>query len=167
MSEQDQDNFEKGPPNEFMPGEEEFDDEFESNEEAEGRAPVEPGKPSGRRFGFGFGRSADQEAAHPQGSVRGTHERVHIDDRASAIFVLVAALGLVAILLGSYVAGIVPAGAAPTLPDLQLQTYSAPPATPTPLTTPTPVSSASTSASASASATASPSTSPSASPSAS
>jgi hypothetical protein len=152
MSEQDQDNFEKGPPNDFMPGDEEFDGELGSNEEAEGGAPVQPSKPSGRRFGFGFGRSAAEEAAHPQGSVRGAHERVHIDDRASAIFVLVAALGLVAILLGSYVAGIVPAGAAPTLPDLQLQTYSAPPATPTPLTTPTPVSSASASASASPSA---------------
>ena len=101
MSEQDQDNFEKGPPNDFMPGEEEFDGELESNEEAEGGAPVQPGKSSGRRFGFGFGRSAAEEVAHPQGSVRGAHERVHIDDRASAIFVLVAALGLVAILLGA------------------------------------------------------------------
>ena len=35
MSEQDQDNFEKGPPNDFMPGEDEFDDDLEAGDEGE------------------------------------------------------------------------------------------------------------------------------------
>jgi hypothetical protein len=135
MSEQDKDTLEQGEPNEFMPGEEEFDEDLEASDEAESGAPLEPSKP-GRRFGFG--RSSAEDEVHPQGSVRTSHERVHIDDRASALFALVCAVGLVAILLGSYAAGVWPAGAGPTLPPLNLPTYSAPPATPTPVATPTP-----------------------------
>ena len=136
MSDHDKDAFDKGEPNEFMPGEEEFEDELEAGDEAEAGAPLEPSKP-GRRFGFG--RSSAEPEAHPQGSVRATHERVHIDDRASALFALVCAVGMVAILVGSFVLSSWPAGPAPTLPPLNLETYSPPPATPTPVPTPTPV----------------------------
>jgi hypothetical protein len=144
MSDQDKDTLEQGEPNEFMPGEEEFDEDLEAGDEAGDEAEAgagaesseEPGRP-GRRFGFG--RSASEGEAHPQGSVRATHERVHIDDRASAVFALICAVGLVGILVGSVFVAKWPAGAPPTLPPLNLQTYSAPPATPTPVPTPTPV----------------------------
>ena len=123
MSEKDTDILEEGAPegepNDFMPGEDEFDDDLEAGEEGEAEAPLEPGKP-GRRFGFS--RSAAHEEIHPQGSVKGTHERVHIDDRASALFALVCAVGLVAILVGSYVAGAWPAGAVAPLPTNAIAT---------------------------------------------
>jgi hypothetical protein len=140
MSEQDKDTLEEGEPNEFMPGEEEFDENPEAGDEADAGATVEAGKP-GRRFGFRREQQAEPET-HAQGSVRATHERVHIDDRASGLFALVCAIGLIAILAGSYVLSVWPAGAAPTLPPLNLQTYSPPPATPTPVPTPTPVATA-------------------------
>jgi hypothetical protein len=136
MSEQDKDALETGEPNEFMPGEDEFDEDIEASDEAEAGVPIEPSKP-GRRFGFG--RSSAEIEAHPQGSVRATHERVHIDDRASGLFALVCAVGMLAILVGSFALSAWPAGAAPTLPPLILETYSPPPATPTPVPTPTPV----------------------------
>ena len=44
MSDQDKDTLEQGEPNEFMPGEEEFDEELEASDEAETEteAPLEP-----------------------------------------------------------------------------------------------------------------------------
>jgi hypothetical protein len=145
MSDHDKDTLETGEPNEFMPGEEEFEEDLETGDEAAAGAPMGLSKP-GRRFGFG--RSSAEAEAHPQGSVRATHERVHIDDRASALFALVCAVGMIAILVGSFVLSSWPAGPAPTLPPLNLETYSPPPATPTPVPTPTPVVTVAPSASA-------------------
>jgi hypothetical protein len=143
MSDQDKDTLgpdepegselEEGEP-EFVPGEEEFEEELEAEETG---APAEA-RP-GRRFGFR--RGAPEEEARPQGSVRTAHERVHIDDRASAIYVLVAALGMILILVAPLVTAAWPAGPAPALPTLNLQTYTTPPTappTPTPSPTPTP-----------------------------
>jgi hypothetical protein len=160
MSEQDKDTVEQGEPNEFVPGDEEFEEDLGASDEAESGAPLEPSKP-GRRFGFG--REAKEEA-RPQGSVKAVHERVHVDDRASAIFALICAVGLVAILLGSYAAGMIPVSAGPTLAPLTLQVYSPPPATPTPVATATPVASATPTPTPTATPTASPSPTPTASP---
>lgn len=161
MPDQDKDALEKGEPNEFMPGEEEFDNDLEASDEAEAGAPMEPSKP-GRQFGFRRSSAEAEAEVHPQGSVRATHERVHIDDRASGLFALVCAVGLVAILAGSYVVSVWPAGAVPTLPPLNLETYSPPPATPTPVPTPTPVATPTPAATPTASVTAAPTAAPSA-----
>ena len=144
MSEKDQDTLE-GQPNEFEPGDEEFDEEEETPEEAEANAAAvaageEPS--SGRHIGFGGRKQQTAEEARNLGSVRGTHERVHIDDRASAFFAILCAIGLLAILVGPFAAGVVtgilPSPAPATYAPIQLQTFSALPATPTPVPTPTP-----------------------------
>ena len=142
MSDQDKDSLEPAEPEqeepgEFVPGEEEFDEELEAEEPGAGEA-ARPSR-SGRRFGLGRGgAAAAADEAAPLGSVRASHDRVHVDDRASALFVLVAALGLLAILVVSPVVANWPAGPVPALPTLNLATFVAPPATPTPVPTPTP-----------------------------
>jgi hypothetical protein len=140
MSEKDKDTLEQqGEPNEFMPGEDEFDEEPEGEEAAEA-AEVETTR-GGRKFGLRRGAPEEEEEAHPLGSVRAVHDRVRIDDRASAIYVLIAAIGLIAILIVPVIVSAIPAGPAPTLPPLPLNTYQTPPtmppATPTPTLAPT------------------------------
>ena len=81
------------------------------------------------------------------GSVRESHERVHIDDRPSAIYALVCAGALLGVLAFTWVGGAIPQGTGPTL---------------TPLVVPTSQPSAATSPAASVSV--APSPSPSASP---
>jgi hypothetical protein len=146
-------------PNGELPGDEELDDEsgqaYETADEApEGEASYggsAGAAPSGERHRFGFGRgSQDEEEVDKRqiGSVRGTHERVHIDDRASAVFALVCAAILLAVLIVPMVAGALPQPVGPTL---------------TPLVVPTGQATASTIASPSASAAASVSIAPSAS----
>ncbi len=170
MPDQDKDAFETGEPNEFMPGEGDFEDEFESDdeqaleedfEEAPEETPEErrdrrarraEAESGGRRFRFGRGR--DEEDEPTRGSLRTTHERVHIDDRLSALFVLVCTIGLVGILIGGFMGQYVPKGAGRTAAPLDLQTF---------VPTPEP----SVTASPTLAPTASPSDSPSASPSAS
>ncbi len=136
MSDQDKDTLEQDENTEFLPGEEEFDEEPEG-EELKSRAAEEP--KGGRRFGL---RRNAEEEEHPLGSVKATHERVHVDDRASALFALIAAFGLIAILITPLIVSALPAGPAPTLAPLNnLQTYAPPPteppATPTPTVAPT------------------------------
>jgi hypothetical protein len=154
------DAFEAGEPNEFMPGEDEFEEEL-GEEDALG-APMsraearEEAERTGRRFRFG--RGGDEEDEHPQGSLRTSHERVRIDDRLSAVFALICAAGLIAILAGGYLGQYMPKGAAHTPAPLDLQTFQP---------TASPSGSAAASASASASPTLAPTESPSASASAS
>ncbi len=152
MTERDKERNETLPPNEFVPGEEDFEDEPEEGEDTEGElseseadeesadealaedesaeeesaagAAAAVGGSRGR-FGFGRARGAD-EHLRSIGSVRGAHERVHIDDRPSAIFALVCAIGLIGLLAFSYVGGILPKGAAPSLTKLLLATYVPP-----------------------------------------
>ena len=171
MPDQDKDAFETGEPNEFMPGEDDFEDEFEGEEEeeeafeeareetsadrrarrAEARAEAERG---GRRFRLG--RGGGEVEQHAQGSLRTTHERVHVDDRLSALFVLICAVGLVGILLGGFFAQYAPKGSGKPLPTLVLETFQ-PTAVPSVTASPTLAPTASPSASTSASPTASPS----------
>jgi hypothetical protein len=155
MSDQDKDAFETGEPNEFMPGDEDFEDEFEEEEEELERAPAgaraeaREAERAGRRFRFGRG---GEEEEHVPGSVRTSHERVRVDDRLSAAFALLCALGLVGVLVFGYLGQYMPKAASKPLPTLSLETF-----------VPTPTVSANPSASGSASLvpTASPTASPS------
>ena len=56
------------------------------------------------------------------GSVRGTHERVHIDDRPSAVYALLCAAALLGVLAFSWVGGVLPQSAGPTLTPLVVPT---------------------------------------------
>jgi hypothetical protein len=85
-----------------------------------------PSAGSGRRFGFGRGdRSVEREERHHAGSVRESHERVHIDDRPSAIFALLCAGLLIGVLAFSWIGGVLPKPVAPTYPPLVVPTYQA------------------------------------------
>ncbi|HEX7495222.1 MAG TPA: hypothetical protein VF349_01180, partial [Candidatus Limnocylindrales bacterium] len=108
MSDRDKDPEEALSPNGLEPGEDEFEEnpeegfegegEPEESDEDEGRPPV--GAPSGRRFGFGRGGQRTEDSGHQvTGSVRESHERVHVDDRASAIYALFAAAVLLGVLV--------------------------------------------------------------------
>ncbi len=125
MSDRDQDQEEPLELNGLEPGEDEFEgegelegepEEPEESEEEEGRPEAAPSR---RRFGFGRGGQAGEETGHKgaTGSVREAHERIHVDDRASAVYALLAAgvlFALLAIALaGNYVPQPVPASAPP------------------------------------------------------
>jgi hypothetical protein len=167
MSDRDKDPGETLSPNEFEPGEDEFEEnpeegfedegEPEESDEGEGRPAV--GAPPGRRFGFGRGGQRAEDSGHrPTGSVR-EHERVHVDDRASAIYALFAAAVLIGILALAFAGNYIPQAAepsAPPLPSLPTFNGSLPPSagpsvsiapsaspvvTPTPAPTPSPVAS--------------------------
>jgi hypothetical protein len=168
MSDRDKDPQETLSPNEFEPGEDEFEEnpeegfedegEPEESDEDEGRPPVVA--PSGRRFGLGRGGQRAEDSGHRvTGSVRESHERVHIDDRASAIYALFAAAVLLGVLALALAGNYIPQGAEPSAPPLpSLPTFSgtlppsagpsvsiapsaSPVATPTPAPTPSPVAS--------------------------
>lgn len=136
MPDQDKDTLEEGEPNEFMPGDEDFEEEFEGEEpEEEARAEQREGGRFGRIRG-GKGREAEQPAL---GSLRGAHERIHVDDRASAVFAVVCAIGMVAILVGAFLAPYVPSiGSAPQLTPLNLQTFNVPSTAPSTSLSPAP-----------------------------
>jgi hypothetical protein len=165
MSDRDKDPGETLSPNEFEPGEDEFEEnpeegfedegEPEESDEDEGRPPV--AAPSGRRFGLGRGGQRAEDSGHRvTGSVRESHERVHIDDRASAIYALFAAavlLGVLALALaGNYipqatVATNPPLPSLPTFngtlppsagPSVSIAPSTSPVASPTPTPTPAP-----------------------------
>ena len=127
MTDRDQEN---GEPlsDEFEPGDDEFEEEQGEDSAAAG-ATEETGQPAkeertGRRFGRG---APPEEPARPSGSMRGTHaERVHIDDRISAAFALVAAIGLILILFGSVVVTHLPASPTPSSPPLPSLSFDAP-----------------------------------------
>src|ERR1035437_7996443 len=85
-----------------------------------------PSAGSGRRFGFGRGdRSAEREDRPHAGSVRESHERVHIDDRPSAIYALLCAGALLGVLAFSWVGGVLPKSVGPTLTPLVVPTSQA------------------------------------------
>jgi|ERR1035437_1350647 hypothetical protein len=85
-----------------------------------------PSAGSGRRFGFGRGdRSAEREDRPHAGSVRESHERVHIDDRPSAIFALLCAGLLIGVLALSWVGGMLPKPVGPALSPLVVPTAQA------------------------------------------
>jgi hypothetical protein len=120
-------------PNEFEPGDEEFEEEPEEGFEGEGEPEEageegrgEAGEPSRRRFGFGRGGRRDEEGAgRPTGSVRESHERVHIDDRISAIYVLIVAAAMIGVLAIALAGNYVPTPVPPTLAPLVVPTGQA------------------------------------------
>ena len=127
MTDREQEPGDLPPSDEFVPGEDEFEEEEEDQE-----ASVQPSKRSraaepeegGHRFFGLFGRKK-QAAEADAGSVRGTHaERVHIDDRASALFAIVCALALVGIPIVSFAILHLPKAAVKPLGTLSVPTYN-------------------------------------------
>lgn len=134
MTDRDKDPGETAETDEDLPGEEEFEEEPEGFEgEFEGEAlEAEGPEPSStsvthRRFTLGRGGGRFEEEAEKRqiGSVRGTHERVHIDDRPSTIYALVAAIGLIGVIFLAWVGGVIPQAAGPTLTPLVVPTAQA------------------------------------------
>jgi hypothetical protein len=105
--------------------EDNLDEEAEFEEEETDEV---PGPGSARRFGFGRGdRSAEREERPHAGSVRESHERVHIDDRASAVFAILCAGLLLGVLLIALIGVQLPKTAAPSLAPLVVPTAQATP----------------------------------------
>jgi hypothetical protein len=107
----------------------ELDDNLDEEAEFEEEETDEvPGPGSARRFGFGRGdRSAEREERPHAGSVRESHERVHIDDRASAVFAMLCAGLLLGVLLIALIGVQLPKTAAPSLAPLVVPTAQATP----------------------------------------
>jgi hypothetical protein len=107
----------------------ELDDNLAEEAEFEDQETDEvPSAGSGRRFGFGRGeRSVEREEKPHVGSVRESHERVHIDDRASAAFAVLCAAILLGALMLPWLGGILPKGTAATLAPLVVPTAQATP----------------------------------------
>ena len=155
MTDLDKDRDAKPATDEELPGDEEFDEEpdeyaeteTETESERDDREAAES-VPTGerRRFGFSRGRDTYEEPErHAAGSVRESHDRVHIDDRPSAIFAIVCAGALLGVLALTWVSGAIPPPTGPTLTPLVVPTSLATPSTSTspavsvvPSTSPTP-----------------------------
>jgi len=105
----------------------ELEDNLDEEAEFEDQETDEiPSAGSGRRFGFGRGdRSAEHEEKHHAGSVRESHERVHIDDRASAVFALLCAGILIGVLAFAWIGGVLPKAAGPSIAPLVVPTAQA------------------------------------------
>jgi hypothetical protein len=113
----------------------ESEEEAFEREEEEREAKEERG---GRRFGLPFGRKQETEESRKAaalGSVREGHERVHIDDRFSAIYAIVIAVILIGALFAPIVTGMLPKGKAATPAPLVVPTFKA---TPSPSVSPSP-----------------------------
>ncbi|HEX7431238.1 MAG TPA: hypothetical protein VF293_03505 [Candidatus Limnocylindrales bacterium] len=103
--------------------EDNLDEEAEFEEEETDEV---PSVGSGRRFGFGRGdRSVEREDRPHAGSVRESHERVHIDDRASAVFALLCAGILIGVLAFAWIGGVLPKAAGPSIAPLVVPTAQA------------------------------------------
>lgn len=109
----------------------ELEDDLDEEAEFEDEEPDEtPNVGSGRRFGFGRGQREEQHATghHDQihhTSLRESHERVHIDDRASAVFALLCAGILIGVLVIAWFGGVLPKAAPATLAPLVVPTAQA------------------------------------------
>jgi hypothetical protein len=113
-----------------LPGDEELDEELDQDleaqdeiDESEAESGADAVAPRASRLGRGKERAA---AAHEHlGSVREGHERVHVDDRASAIFAIICAGALLLLLAGAWAGQFIPKGAVPTLTPLVVPTSNA------------------------------------------
>jgi hypothetical protein len=109
----------------------ELDDDLDEEAEFEDQETDEtPTVGSARRFGFGRGREEQHATGHHDetrhaGSLRESHERVHIDDRASAVFALLCAGILIGVLALAWVGGVLPKAAVPSLAPLVVPTAQA------------------------------------------
>jgi len=155
MTDLDKDRDAQPATDEELPGDDEFEEEPEEYAETEAEQAdreAEEAAPSGerRRFGFGHGRHAETPVErHVTGSVRESHERVHVDDRPSAIYALICAAALLGVLAFTWIGGAIPQGTGPTLTPLVVPTSQPTPSssgaatpTPTPTATATPAPSA-------------------------
>ena len=117
-------------PNEILPADEDFEESQEDLVEADEEFEEEPqaaadAAPAADRSRAGRGTEASRKSL---GSLRGTHERVHIDDRLTAIFAILCAVALIAVLILPWLGSYIPAPTAPTLTPLVVPTYQAMPA---------------------------------------
>ena len=98
---------------------EEFEESNEAGDEDDREFEAAAAASSGRRFGFGRSHEAgyDGDKQHI-GSVRESHERVKIDDKPSAIFALVCAAALIAVLVIAWFGTNLPPAAGPMLTPL-------------------------------------------------
>jgi hypothetical protein len=125
------------------PGEEPEESQEAQGNEDESDFEAGAAAPKSGRFGFGRGRNAEPEdEKRPIGSVRESHERVHIDDRPSAIFAIVCAAALLGVLVVAWLGSVVPQGPAATLtplsvPTAQVAPVSSAPASPQVTASPT------------------------------
>jgi len=135
----DKDRGAKPQPNEILPADESLEDEdlVEADEEFEEEPQAATAAPAAERS---RGRGTAAEAPRkPLGSLRESHERVHIDDRLSAVFAILAAVLLLGVLILPFLGSYLPAPAAPTLTPLVVPTFNgtqAPAATATVVPTP-------------------------------
>ena len=139
MTDLDKNRDAKPATDEELPGDEELDeepDEFAETEaeQADREAEEADLAPAGERRHFGFGRDRNADEGHHDrhagGSLRESHERVHIDDRPSAIYAIVCAAALLGVILLTWVGGAIPQGTGPTLTPLAVPT-AAPTTSPT------------------------------------
>ncbi len=146
MTDLDKDRDAQPATDEELPGDDEFEEEPEEYAETEAEQAdreAEEAAPSGerRRFGFGHGRHVETAVERPvSGSVREAHERVHVDDRPSAIYALICAAALLGVLAFTWIGGAIPQGTGPTLSPLVVPTSQPTPsssATPTATAVPT------------------------------
>jgi hypothetical protein len=115
------------------PGEEEFDElEGAPEEEEEFEAESHEAEQEHHRFGRGHHDEGAGRGRRGSGSVRESHERVHIDDRLSAVYALLVAVVLVGALAVALAGNWVPEPSVPTLAPLVVPTAQvAPSASPT------------------------------------
>lgn len=142
MTDLDKNRDAKPATDEELPGDDELDeetDEFAETEAEQADREAEEAEeadlaPAGERRRFGFGRDRhageDRHERHTGGSLRESHERVHIDDRPSAIYAIVCAAALLGVIVLTWVGGAIPQGTGPTLTPLVVPT-AAPTAVPT------------------------------------
>ena len=127
MTDLDKDRDAKPGADEELPGDDELDEESDDYaetdaERADREADEAASEGEHRRFGFGR-RHADEQLEHRAGgSVRESHERVHIDDRPSAIYAIVCAAALLGVLALTWIGGAIPQGTGPTLTPLVVPT---------------------------------------------
>ncbi len=140
----DKDRGSKPQPNEILPADESLEDEdyVEADEEVEEepQAAATAAAPAAERTR----RGTAVETRKPLGSLRESHERVHIDDRLSAVFAILAAVVLLGVLILPWLGSYLPAPSAPTLTPLAVPTFNGtqpPAATPTVVPTATPAAS--------------------------
>jgi hypothetical protein len=120
----DKDRGAKPQPNEILPADESLEDEefVEADEEfeEEPQAAAAVAAPAAERPR----RGSAETPRKPLGSLRESHERVHIDDRLSAVFAILAAIALLAVLILPFVGSYLPAPAQPTLTPLAVPTFN-------------------------------------------
>jgi hypothetical protein len=130
MSDRDQDQDERLGLDDLEAGEPEFEEEpggphDETSEEFEPQGRELEAQPARRRFGFG-GREREEASHRTMGSVRGTHERVHVDDRLSALWAIMAAAALLGVLALGLAGNWIPQPAVRTLAPLVVPTAQVP-----------------------------------------